>query len=482
MADTPMLLSQIANPRMNTGFSQGLIQSPAAGQEFKRRRDLSGPLLQQEKIRSEAMGMELAKAQGRESIIKELQDFDSAGDMEGRDEALRKLSYIDPKGSAEIYSIMGNLDQKTRLTTGMHFNNAIAACPVDDVECQNAQITRGRDTLPAGHPFQTLANGLMAMPYGEKRQTALFEGLDLLKQYGFIPRDPNIARRGGLSEEQWNRQMEDQERRTDLQEFRAMTGAGGLDLKERKFERSKETFAPGMEKIYNEVEKDYRESSENYSSAIQRAHEVSDFASKMTSGWMGTAKEFLKGATGMDDYESVLKKRLAKLKMKGAIDLLPPGVASDADIKLALITTLDTHSSPEAWIAYLNSLSLNELANRTYHETKADYLSDGGTQKGWIRYWRDNGETITAPILEKGKMGFAPGGVNPLKKGKSKDELKSRFKDQLGGFKSDIKSITGSDNIEKLGDPALQGAKRVIDFMDEERWPEEEPGLYGPRG
>ena len=125
----------------------------------------------------------------------------------------------------------------------------------------------------------------------------------------------------------------------------------------------------------------------------------------------GGLNEWLKGVLGTEDEVSRLKTEFRQLKNKVIIAGLPPGVASDKDIEIAMGTWPQDNADPAYIAAFLRGmqkLRAIELAQATH---AAGYLSRNRKQEGMLEDWKKNRDWMVRDTLSKFGGVYAP--TNP---------------------------------------------------------------------
>ena len=116
---------------------------------------------------------------------------------------------------------------------------------------------------------------------------------------------------------------------------------------------------------------------------------------KISSGAAAGVKEWLKEYTGNEDELTALRKDWTQIKASEVVKNLPPGAASDADIKMALEGFISNNAAPAEVAAKLRGMAKLRRMNAEYSAFKADYLSEnrnpGGLRKAWEQKAKDLG-------------------------------------------------------------------------------------------
>jgi hypothetical protein len=125
----------------------------------------------------------------------------------------------------------------------------------------------------------------------------------------------------------------------------------------------------------------------NYTDLAQRYQAM---AATMPAGAAASVHEWMKEQTGSQDAISLLRKDWAAVKGSEVVSNLPPGAASDADVKMALAGFLPNNAKPEAVSAFLRGVAKLSKINGEYAEFKANYLSENKSSTGMFKAWKDH--------------------------------------------------------------------------------------------
>ena len=141
-----------------------------------------------------------------------------------------------------------------------------------------------------------------------------------------------------------------------------------------------------------------------------KANSLGDLASQFTNnadelggGMFGSWKDGLKTATGSEDAVSSLRKAWISTKNKETMQSLPPGSASDADIKMAKGGFLGNDANPEQVASFLRGLEKIERYKSKYNNFKAQYISEKGDTRGLLKAWKEQSKSNLTDdqLLEK---------------------------------------------------------------------------------
>lgn len=114
--------------------------------------------------------------------------------------------------------------------------------------------------------------------------------------------------------------------------------------------------------------------------ASQAASLADEFErAKPPSGWTGNALEWMKKATGGQDQFTKLKQEYVKLRNTDVLKNLPPGVASDKDIEIALSAFPDENANPTQITAFLRGMAKLQQYSSSVNKAKAEWVSQNGS-------------------------------------------------------------------------------------------------------
>lgn len=107
----------------------------------------------------------------------------------------------------------------------------------------------------------------------------------------------------------------------------------------------------------------------------------------------GSFSEKLKDITGNQDAITDLRREVNSVKATQATANLPPGSASDADVRLAMGPFPTDNANKTQLASWLRGLAKIQKVNADFHNFKADYISDNGTERGMLQAWKAQGGT-----------------------------------------------------------------------------------------
>lgn len=121
----------------------------------------------------------------------------------------------------------------------------------------------------------------------------------------------------------------------------------------------------------------------------QIAASPEEFSGGLFSSW----SEGLKNIIGSQDAISELRTAYNSIRSSQAVTNLPPGVASDKDIELALSGFPKQNSNATQITSFLMGLSKLEDVREQFNQFNADYISSNGHERGMLDAWKKAGGT-----------------------------------------------------------------------------------------
>lgn len=100
---------------------------------------------------------------------------------------------------------------------------------------------------------------------------------------------------------------------------------------------------------------------------------------KPPAGWTGSALEWMKKAAGGQDQFTKLKQEYIKLRNTDVLKNLPPGVASDKDIEIALSAFPDESANPAQITSFLRGTAKLQQYSATVNKAKAEWVNQNGS-------------------------------------------------------------------------------------------------------
>jgi hypothetical protein len=97
------------------------------------------------------------------------------------------------------------------------------------------------------------------------------------------------------------------------------------------------------------------------------------------SGYTAKGWEAVKRATGEEDIDTRLKQEYTKLRNTDVLKNLPPGVASDKDIEIALAAFPDTTANPDTIVAFLRGMAKLQRYASSVNKAKVEWVNQNGS-------------------------------------------------------------------------------------------------------
>jgi len=132
------------------------------------------------------------------------------------------------------------------------------------------------------------------------------------------------------------------------------------------------------------AEKEIGKASDEYTVAINSANRFKALSSKLENsaihgGVKGTWGEWIKEQTGNQDELTALRKEALQIASSEAINNLPPGAASESDVKMAREPLPTEKSDPKYVAKWLASIGRLREKEAEFHQFKADFISKNDT-------------------------------------------------------------------------------------------------------
>lgn len=126
----------------------------------------------------------------------------------------------------------------------------------------------------------------------------------------------------------------------------------------------------------------------------------------LSGGWLGgTWAEAIKDATGSQDSVSELKRRFYAIRSSKVIESLPPGAASDPDVKMAMQGVPPDTANKKQITEFLRGVAKLERASADLNNYKAQYISENGSERGMLQSWKSRGDQPKAAQSGAPKVG-----------------------------------------------------------------------------
>lgn len=182
----------------------------------------------------------------------------------------------------------------------------------------------------------------------------------------------------------------------DLVDYRNMTGDQTdreLDIREMEDETDNRIADLQADELDNRSKAAIREASEKAGEARVLTASIRNMANEfarleVTSGVLGTMQEKWKSMTGTQDEITALKTKFNQIKNNMVMEALPPGVASDKDIEMAMTGFPDDTWNDEQISSYMKGMAKLTALTSAEAEARAIHLAENkGIDHGFEAEW-----------------------------------------------------------------------------------------------
>lgn len=171
-----------------------------------------------------------------------------------------------------------------------------------------------------------------------------------------------------------------------------------LDLRAQELALQREKFQRDGGKLSAAAEKELMKAQDSAQSSNQASSELlslsQEFENLQGSGATARWSEQLKEFAGTEDATTSVRRKYNQLKNAQVMKSLPPGVASDKDIQIAMSGFLDSTANPQQVASFLRGMAKMESVNAQYQQFKSDWLSENGNTRGMLRAWDDQSQDL----------------------------------------------------------------------------------------
>jgi len=269
------------------------------------------------------------------------------------------------------------------------------------VEGQKARALAQQSAQTAQATAADRARELKALAEAEKarRASPVTEIIGKINPQDYTPTSiENFKNSGNFSDLQRVEKPEDDDRTTQQKNFETYEGliASGDKEKARKFGVSA-GFIPNMSVKLQGAHIDAMDAAQKAQANSLRYNDLADdilladeFKGGVAASWEESFKEF----TGNTDAVSNLKTRYRGIRASAAMDNLPPGAASDADVRLALSGVPPENANAETVAQFLRGLAKLEAEVAAYNAAKVAYLDNNRELIGFPAEYRRSRERV----------------------------------------------------------------------------------------
>ena len=172
-----------------------------------------------------------------------------------------------------------------------------------------------------------------------------------------------------------------------------------LGLREREADVAEDKEQRQSTKLSSASEKALLEATDRAANAGRLRFEMEELArdfeangDEIIAGVGGDAREAFNRVFGSQDGITQLRTRYTALRNSQAVKNLPPGVASDRDIALALEGFLPPSANATAMASFLRGMAKMNLYDEVYNEFAANYIDQNSGARGLLNAWKQSPE------------------------------------------------------------------------------------------
>ncbi len=171
--------------------------------------------------------------------------------------------------------------------------------------------------------------------------------------------------------------------------------------------REQAEFDAKQKDIPEQWMKPYMESTQAELVSTQRAAELSQLAAdfstlpQLPAGARATFDEAAKKLFGEQDAVTALRERFQGSRNSQVVRNLPPGVASDKDIEMAMSGVPGNTASKENIASFLNGQVKIQALDAAYQRFKVDYIDKNRSLRGVNEAWRNGAEAAFEGIKKE---------------------------------------------------------------------------------
>jgi len=312
--------------------------------------------------------------------------------------------------------------QTKRVRAGLLFHSAMTMVP----EKQNAVLKQAADLVGPDDPMSNVYTSAMDLPEGEKRQKAMFQLYELNRGLGAY----------GDAKPEWG------EKGDGMTPYQRATIQGDRDsLEVRKAELAQRELEDKLdrEELSPTIQKDLIDTQEKFSQTARELGEYEGLVSKMDEaiaadkgggGVITSFQEWAKKFMGIQDMSSItdLRNKLKGMRAASAVQNLPPGVASDKDIELALSGFPKQNAPMETYRSWIKGMEKLKRIDYIYREALSEYVSgnENRGRAGWLQNWKENKNRLILGA-DKLELAYSPETLKQLRKTAKKPASQEEF-------------------------------------------------------
>lgn len=180
----------------------------------------------------------------------------------------------------------------------------------------------------------------------------------------------------------------------------------------------------------------------------------------MKSGALASLEDWFMKFAGTEDDFRLLKTEYDQVKNTGVMEALPPGIASDKDIEIAMRGWPGATANPEYLSAFLRGMAKMRAFEHAQQAHAARFLSRNRTQQGQLADWQKNRDVLMLKSLDR----F--GGVyNPLNADGTPIAAEDAARLRFGSPKIGDTTVTTPAQQSSGFDAAGEKVKQTIDDL-----------------
>jgi len=169
-----------------------------------------------------------------------------------------------------------------------------------------------------------------------------------------------------------------------------------LDIQQQAESRMGNKMSAGLEKVMLDSSQKTVDSQKKANQFDMLANDFEKL--KIQGGLKANATESLKAIMGTQDDVSEYKRQFNQVRLSEVLKNLPPGAASDADIKNAMQGLPKEHASPEQITSFLRGAAKVARFEAGFNQFRADYIGNKSDGKGLNQAWRSK---VNSPSLKR---------------------------------------------------------------------------------
>lgn len=172
----------------------------------------------------------------------------------------------------------------------------------------------------------------------------------------------------------------------------------GQILAERREDRLATELSSGLEKALLDSQDAVVKAQRSSNQFSNLANEFETRASELPGGVKLKFTEGLKAILGSEDEVTEFRRRFNQVRLSEGLKLLPPGPATDKDVKEAFKGVPRETASPEQVASFLRGAARLARFDAAYNQLKADFITNKRTGAGLNQTWR---KKVNSSVLHR---------------------------------------------------------------------------------